>query len=79
MGYFNCFVRSEFPESKLLDHTCNGEMYDKNGPFSDSLSYIVILAKGYLMTTCDGSIEGQVEFVDILFDEIQTILVQLID
>lgn len=108
IGCFNCFVRSEFPESKLLDHTCNGEMYDKNGPFGDSLAYVLIelsnetpkegydyyitfpypnalayghatcssnveysdcdtcvrLAKDYLITTCDGSIGGQVEFVD---------------
>ncbi|XP_060183384.1 antifungal protein ginkbilobin-like protein [Lycium barbarum] len=106
---FNCFVRSEFPESKLLDHICNGDTYDKNGPFAKSLYYVLVsltnetprqgydyyvispypndaiayghatcssnvaysdcdtcvkLSRSFLMTTCDGSIGGQVEFVD---------------
>ncbi|XP_059309974.1 antifungal protein ginkbilobin-like protein [Lycium ferocissimum] len=105
----NCFVRSEFPLPKLVDHTCNGDTYDKNGPFADSLYYVLVglsnetpkqgydyyitspypndalayghatcssnvaysdcdtcvrLARDYLMTTCDGSIGGQAEFVE---------------
>lgn len=97
-------MRSQFPGSKLLDHTCNGNMHDKNSPFAKSLYYVLIelsnetpkqgydyyindalayghatcssnvaysdcdtcvrLARNYLMTTCDGSLGGQVEFVD---------------
>ncbi|XP_060183386.1 antifungal protein ginkbilobin-like protein [Lycium barbarum] len=101
---FNCFVRSQFPEAKLVGHICNGDKYDKSGPFADSLYYVLVslsnetpkqagydyhindalayghatcssnvaysecdacvrLARAYLMTTCDGSVGGQVLFV----------------
>ncbi|OIT05162.1 antifungal protein ginkbilobin-2 [Nicotiana attenuata] len=106
---FSCFVRSELKLSKLLNHICNGDVYDKNGPFADSLYYVLVglenetprqgydyyitspypndalayghasctstvtfsdcdicvkLARSFLMTTCDGRIGGQVEFVE---------------
>ncbi|OIT01455.1 antifungal protein ginkbilobin-2 [Nicotiana attenuata] len=40
--WFSCSVRSEELFSKPLDHTCNGDVYDKNGPFSDSLYYVLV-------------------------------------
>ncbi|TMW80138.1 hypothetical protein EJD97_023655 [Solanum chilense] len=108
MFLFNSFVKSE-PNTKEINHICNGDVYDKSGPFALSLAYVVEAlqnvtpnqgydyyitspypndalayghaicnsiiefsdcglclssAKSFLLSTCDGSIGGQVEFVD---------------
>ncbi|KAF3614718.1 putative RNA-directed DNA polymerase -like protein [Capsicum annuum] len=108
MFWFSSFVRSE-PNTKVVNYICNGNVYDKSGPFALSLAYVVEAlqnvtpnqgydyyitspypndalayghatcnsiiefsdcglclssAKSFLLSTCDGSIGGQVEFVD---------------
>ncbi|KAJ8564872.1 hypothetical protein K7X08_001332 [Anisodus acutangulus] len=107
LGFSN-YVSSE-PNIKEVDHICNGNVYDKSGPFALSLAYVLEAlqnvtpnqgytyystspypndalayghatcnsiiefsdcglclssAKSFLLSTCDGSIGAQVEFVD---------------
>ncbi|WMV23352.1 hypothetical protein MTR67_016737 [Solanum verrucosum] len=40
MFLFSSFVRSE-PNTKEINHICNGNVYDKSGPFALSLAYVV--------------------------------------
>ncbi|XP_060183383.1 antifungal protein ginkbilobin-like protein [Lycium barbarum] len=105
---FCSFVRTE-PNTKVVDYICNGNLYDKSGPFALRLAYVLEAlqnvtpnqgytyystspypndaiayghatcnsiiefsdcglclssAKSYLLSTCDGSIGGQVEFAN---------------
>ncbi|CAN4090297.1 unnamed protein product [Withania somnifera] len=107
MFWFSSFVTSE-PNTKEVNHICNGNKYDKAAPFALSLAYVVEAlqnvtpnqgydyyitspypndiayghatcnlnvefsdcglclssAKSFLLSTCDSSVGGQVEFVD---------------
>lgn len=39
---FNCSGAIDFPSAKLVGYICNGGMYDKNGPFAESLYYVLV-------------------------------------